>query len=52
MSTAASLPLLPAANKQACVSLMHGRFFGGQRLRAALWDGFTNFHGVSWCEAL
>jgi hypothetical protein len=28
---------------QKCISLMHGRFFGGRRLEAALWDGFTNY---------
>ena len=28
---------------QACVQLMHGRYFGGQRIRAEIWDGFDTF---------
>ena len=29
---------------RACVVRMHGRFFGGRQLQAAMWDGFSNFH--------
>jgi HIV Tat-specific factor 1 len=29
----------------ACVSKMNGRFFDGTKLRAELWDGFSNFVG-------
>lgn len=32
---------------EACVSLMDGRFFGGNKLAAHMWDGFTQYHGVS-----
>eukprot|EP00879_Flechtneria_rotunda_P023463 GHRR01024819.1.p1 GENE.GHRR01024819.1~~GHRR01024819.1.p1 ORF type:complete len:251 (+),score=88.02 GHRR01024819.1:244-996(+) len=31
----------PAA---ACLNLMNGRFFGGQRLVAHMWDGLTNYN--------
>ena len=30
-----------AANE--CVSLMNGRYFGGQRIRSFFWDGVTNY---------
>ena len=33
---------------EACVGRMQGRFFGGRRLEAALFDGFSNF----WAESL
>ena len=33
---------------EACVARMHGRYFGGHRLEAALHDGYTNF----WAESL
>lgn len=33
---------------EACVSLMDGRFFGGNKLVAHMWDGFTQYHGVRW----
>jgi len=36
---------------QACVSLMDGRFFGGSKLAAHMWDGFTQYHGVSGSES-
>lgn len=29
---------------QSCIRLMAGRFFGGRRLAAALWDGVTVFY--------
>ena len=29
---------------QSCIRLMAGRFFGGRRLEAALWDGVTVFY--------
>ena len=29
---------------QSCIRLMSGRFFGGRRLEAALWDGATVFY--------
>jgi HIV Tat-specific factor 1 len=29
---------------QACITLMHGRWFGGQQVVAALWDGQANYH--------
>lgn len=29
---------------QACIALMHGRFFGGRKLEAALWDGIEKFY--------
>ncbi|GFR48565.1 hypothetical protein Agub_g10467 [Astrephomene gubernaculifera] len=29
---------------QQCVALMHGRYFGGRRLEAFMWDGFTNYN--------
>ena len=28
----------------ACIRVMEGRFFGGRRLEAALWDGVANFN--------
>lgn len=31
---------------EACVSVMNGRFFGGNKLVAHMWDGFTQYHGV------
>lgn len=31
---------------EACVALMNGRFFGGNKLVAHMWDGFTQYHGV------
>ncbi|KXZ50931.1 hypothetical protein GPECTOR_14g177 [Gonium pectorale] len=31
-----------AAHK--CVELMNGRYFGGRRLEAFMWDGFTNYN--------
>ena len=37
----------PAAE---CVRLMHGRFFGGRQLHAALWDGVTNYGVVKAVE--
>ena len=33
---------------EACVARMHGRYFGGHRLEAAIHDGYTNF----WAESL
>ena len=27
-----------------CIRLMNGRFFGGQQIEAALWDGLTNYN--------
>ncbi len=27
-----------------CLLRMHGRFFGGRRLAAAMWDGYTNYN--------
>jgi HIV Tat-specific factor 1 len=27
-----------------CVRIMHGRFFGGRKVEAALWDGFTDYY--------
>lgn len=27
-----------------CIGLMHGRWFGGNQVEAALWDGVTNYH--------
>lgn len=36
---------------EACVSLMDGRFFGGNKLVAHMWDGFTQYHGVRWLWA-
>ena len=30
---------------QECVRLMHGRFFGGKKLRCYYWDGSTDFSG-------
>lgn len=35
-----------------CVALMDGRFFGGRQLVAHMWDGFTQFHGVSLYETV
>jgi hypothetical protein len=32
---------------EACVALMNGRFFGGRQLVAHMWDGLTQYHGVS-----
>ena len=29
---------------QSCIRLMSGRFFGGRRLEAALWDGVAVFY--------
>ncbi|PNW70131.1 hypothetical protein CHLRE_17g707050v5 [Chlamydomonas reinhardtii] len=29
---------------QACVGLMNGRYFGGRKLEAFMWDGFTNYN--------
>lgn len=29
---------------QACITLMHSRFFGGRQLEAALWDGIEKFY--------
>lgn len=29
---------------QACIALMHGRYFGGRQLEAALWDGIEKFY--------
>lgn len=29
---------------QQCVALMNGRYFGGRKLEALMWDGFTNYN--------
>lgn len=29
---------------QACIKLMHGRFFGGRQLTAEMWDGLVNYN--------
>ena len=29
---------------EACLKLMHGRFFGGRQLDAGLWDGVANYN--------
>ena len=36
---------------QTCVAKMNGRFFGGNKLVAHMWDGYTSYH-VSNCYLL
>lgn len=34
---------------QSCIAKMNGRFFGGHKLEAQMWDGYTNYHVRCWC---
>ena len=29
---------------QECITAMHGRFFGGRKVQATMWDGLTNYN--------
>ena len=29
---------------QECIKAMHGRFFGGRKVEATMWDGLTNYN--------
>lgn len=35
---------------QSCIRLMAGRFFGGRRLEAELWDGIATWHAAKPAE--
>lgn len=39
-----SVKFKEAESAQKCVGVMDGRFFGGRRLRAHMYDGYTNYN--------